>query len=96
MSTVNDVYRTNDGQGYFEFNFVKVRNLYEVDIVSTPSYGSRSTDLHSTHRLNSERGGYKICFGDPSVVTSLDKAMKYVENWCEGTWQDIKTGRTFG
>ncbi len=90
-----DVYRTNDGKAYFEFDFVKVGSRYEVDIKKHPSYNGRSTGQHETHRLNSSRGGYKVCFANESTVTSLDKARTWVEAWSEGTWSYIKTGKRF-
>lgn len=92
---INDVYRTNDGQAYFEFNFVKVGQFYEIDIIRTPNYNGRSEGLHETHRLPSDRGGYKVCFAAESAVTSLERARKWVEAWSEGTWRYIKTGATF-
>jgi len=94
MATV-DVYRTNDGKAYFEYSFVNVGNYYEVDIVSQPSYNSRDSSLHSTHRLTSKRGGHKVCFGNESDANSLNKTKKLVEAWAEGTWRYIQTGRSF-
>lgn len=94
MST-RDVYRTNDGNAYFEFEFVKVGSKYQVDIVSQPSYGSRDSDLHLTHRLPSDRGGHRVCFADDDAVTSIGRAQKWVEAWAESTWRYINSGTNF-
>jgi hypothetical protein len=89
-------YRTNDGKAYFEFRFVEDGSYWEIDILSAPSYGTRSSDLHSTHRLPSARGGYRICLADPSDAHSVSKAFKFAESWSEMTWRYIQTGKNFG
>lgn len=95
MPIIQDVYRTNDGRAHFVFNFVPVDGCYEIDIKETPNYGARSTSLHDTHRLPSDRGGHKVCFDDESLVTSITKARTWVEAWAEGTWKYIQTGQSF-
>jgi hypothetical protein len=92
---VEDVYRTRDGSGYFKFRFYQIGDYYEIDILAMPSYGSRSNDLHATHRLPSGRGGYKICFGDPRVVTDIKTAKKWASTWSEHTYTYIKSGNPF-
>ena len=91
----NDVYRTESGRYEFEFNFVEQGQFVEIDIVKQPTYGSRSDDLHSTHRLPSDRGGQKICFGEPAAVNTLNKAYKYAASWAESTEDYIVNGTTF-
>lgn len=92
-----DVYRTGDGQAIFKFRFVKVGSKYEIDIVNMPSYTryGRSGDLHLTHRLPSDRGGHKICFGDPSIVKDLNAARQWAKNWSEETWKYLQRGEAF-
>ncbi len=90
-----DVYRTNDGSAYFRFGFARVGNRVEIDILDMPSYGGRASDQHSTHRLKSERGGYKVCFGDPSVSDSISSAKNWAKQWAEHTWKYITTGTPF-
>ena len=94
-----DVYRAKDGSAYFEFRFVWVSKLfgghYEIDIVSMPGYGGRSSGLHATHRLPSSRGGHKICFGNNSQVNTLSKAKKWAGVWAEHTWKYILYGISF-
>lgn len=90
-----DVYRTKDGRAYFEFGFAQVGSRVEIDILDSPSYGGRTEDVHTTHRLKSERGGYKICFGDPSISNDISSAKKWAAMWAELTWKYITTGQTF-
>ena len=92
---VQDIYRTNDGKAFFTFRFEKVGSIYEIDIVSMPDYRSRAADAHSTHRLPSIRGGYRICLADESQSNSLEKARKWAEAWAERTWKYIENGIPF-
>lgn len=88
-------YRTARGSYNFNFRFCWQKQYYEIDILKTPSYQSRSDDLHSTHRLPSKRGGYKICVKDNSKVNSLQQAKIYCALWAEATARYIETGKTF-
>lgn len=92
---IHDVYRTKDGRYFFEFVFYWTGNYYDIDIFKMPSYGTRSEDAHKTHRLNSERGGYKICFGDPYMIDSLSEGRKWAGTWAECTMNYIKYGENF-
>jgi hypothetical protein len=92
---VEDVYRTTDGAGYFKFRFYQIGDYYEIDILAMPSYGIRDAGPHITHRLTSARGGYKICFGDPKIVTTLSGAKQWAGMWSEHTMNYIKSGRSF-
>ncbi len=91
----SDVYRTDNGDDYYEFDFHEVDDHYEVDIVRTPGYGGRDTDGHSRHVLPSDRGGERICFADDSDVRSLSDAKDYAAAWAESTSEYIKTGDRF-
>ena len=90
-----DEYRTRDGRAFFVFRFVAVGSFFEVDIVSMPSYGGRNEGAHETHRLSSNRGGKRICFGEPSAINTLQIAYEFAESWAENTWKYIKTGERF-
>ena len=90
-----DEYRTRDGRAFFVFRFVAVGSFFEVDIVSMPSYGGRNEGAHETHRLSSDRGGKRICFGQPSAINTLQIAYEFAESWAENTWKYIKTGERF-
>lgn len=89
-----DIYRTNDGRAFFRFRFVpETGGAWRADIQEQPSYGSRASDLHSSHRLSSGSAGtgYKICYA--SSPKSLRDAQKFAETWAEATWVWIKDGR---
>lgn len=89
-------YRTRDGRAYFTFHFVHVNNSYfEVDIIKMPCYGARNEGCHETHRLPSRNDGKKICFGDPSAISTLEIAREFASSWSENTWQYILTGARF-
>ena len=90
-----DEYRTRDGRAYFVFRFVAVSSYFEVDIVSMPSYGRRNEGAHETHRLSSDRGGKRICFGDASAISTLQIAYDFAQAWAENTWKYINTGERF-
>ena len=92
---VVDTYRSKDSMYLFQFRFFPVGAYYDIDIMEMPSYGIRSSDLHVTHRLPSERGGYKICFGDPKIITDLNTAKRWAASWCELTVKYIKEGTAF-
>jgi hypothetical protein len=91
-----DTYRTKDGCARFQFRFVEDRpGVVEMDILSSPSYGFRSEDLHFTHRLPSSRGGYRVCLAHPEAAYSFAQAKKFAKSWAESTWRYIKHGLTF-
>ena len=93
-SSVEDVYRTNDGRAYFRFRFVEEGGgAWRADIQDQPSYGGRASDLHSSHRLPSSSAGtgHKICYANPP--RSLRDAQKWAETWAEATWTWINEGR---
>ena len=92
---MRDSYRTNDGKAIFQFRFVYVGSYYEIDIIESPSYADRASGPHDTHRLSSDRGGYRICVGDNYAVDSLSIARRVAAAWAEQSWRYIKTGRPF-
>ena len=94
-STKQDTYRTKDGRAEFQFRFVPQGNHFEIDILKQPRYGLRKSDLHNTHRLPSDRGGHRICLGDPSAAGDLNAAYKWAAMWAEHTWKYIATGTPF-
>lgn len=101
MSQIQDTYRTRDGRARFTFRFVEAGGGFfssshiEIDIVDAPSYGGRSTSSHDTHRVPSDRGGYKVCIGHEGQVRSLNDARRYARAWAEETWKYITRGETF-
>ena len=101
MSQIQDTYRTRDGRARFTFRFVETGGGFfssphvEIDIVDSPSYGHRSTGSHDTHRVPSDRGGYKVCIGHEDQVRSQTDAKRYARAWAEETWKYITRGETF-
>lgn len=89
------VYQTSDGRASFKFNLVKVGLIYEIDIIETPEYIGKLISPIDTHQSISNRGGYKICFGNPSDVTDIDKAREFSKEWAELAWKHLRTGETF-
>jgi len=81
-----DVYHSTTGH-LFEFGFYLVNNShYEIDILSMPDYGNRDSSYHHTHRLPSNHGNEsRICFGDDSVVSSMESAKQWAATWSEHT-----------
>jgi len=60
-----------------------------------PSYAGRASDLHSTHRVPSGRGGYKICLGNPGILQDLNSAKRWAAIWSEHTYRYIRYGTPF-
>ena len=92
---VVDTYRTRDGLVHFTFRFVPSGSRYEVDVLDTPPYDLfeyRNTDQHVTHRIDSDRGGDQICFGNPHSIQTLQDCRKWARTWAENTWYYIRTG----
>jgi hypothetical protein len=85
-------YRTQDGQADYEFSFERQRSgEWRAYIVSQPSYGVRSTDSHSTHRLTDRRDGRRyVCLTRPPQ--SRGDLEKVVAAWCDRTQDYIKHG----
>lgn len=87
-------YRTKDGSELYTFKYVLVNGKIEVDIVSQPSYNGRGSGSHATHRLNSKRGGKKICITPKYAPTNITSAKNISAEWAELTHIYIKTGKT--
>jgi hypothetical protein len=88
-------YRTKDGNAVYKFRFVDLgREKYAIDIISQPSYESRSSGNAVSHRLPSKRGGNKICLSTGFEPTTLDSAKKICMEWAELTHTYIKTGKS--
>lgn len=89
------IYNTSDRQAYFKFNIIKTGQIYEIDIIETPEHLGKSISSTDTHQSISNRGGYKICFGNPNVVTDIDKAREFSGEWAELAWKNLQTGEAF-
>lgn len=80
------------------FRFISVGNHYDIEIIKMPSYGKRVSDLSITHRIPVDRqdfNGWKIGFGIPEVIDTLDKADKWSKVWAKNTSEYILTGKHF-
>ncbi|MFM2318066.1 MAG: hypothetical protein RLZZ215_687 [Pseudomonadota bacterium] len=88
-------YQTSDGRTSFKFNIVKVGLIYEIDIIETSEYMGKLLSPTDTHQSISNCNGYRICFGNPSDVTDLDKAREFSREWAELVWKYLRTGETF-
>lgn len=88
-----DTYDTADRQDAFTFSFeTQTDGSVRAYILNMPSYGSRNTGLHSTHRLTSG-ARYYVC-REPAVYSVAD-ARIVAGRWAERTQRYIRTGATF-
>lgn len=84
-------YRTKDGRADYEFSFEHRWNgEWRAYIVSQPSYGSRATDAHSTHRLTATFGRKYVCWDRP--IYSREDLESVVALWCDRTQDYIRYG----
>jgi hypothetical protein len=90
MSTV--YYRTKDGREDYGFSFERQADgSVRPFIASMPSYGSRGTGLHTTHRLTSS-GRYYVCWDQP--LRTEGDAKQVVARWSDLTQEYIRSGVT--
>jgi hypothetical protein len=86
-------YRTADGSADYKFSFEEQGDgTWRAYIESQPSYRSRATDAHSTHRLSVGSRKY-VCW--TSELRSLDEAKRVAALWANKTQEYIRTGKTF-
>jgi hypothetical protein len=84
-------YRTKDGQADYKFSFVnRLNGEWRAYIISQPSYGSRPTDAHSTHRLTTALGRKYVCWDRP--IYSQDELRGVVALWSDRTQDYIRYG----
>jgi len=87
-------YRTEDGQDYFTFDVVRLpNNTLRAYIDEQPSYGSRPSDGHSTHRYTETgTGRHYICFEPVHPLCTEEQILRVMKQWAEGTQHYIRTG----
>jgi len=73
----------------FTFKYEKVGSIWRAYIINSPSYGSKPTDAHSTHRLND--GRYYVCW--TPEPQRLDEITQVSKMWADATARYIDTGR---
>lgn len=84
-------YRTKDARADYGFSFEKQSDgTWRAYIVSQPSYGSRNTSAHATHRLTSG-GRHYVCWTRP--LYSEEDARQVAAKWADCTQTYIRTGR---
>jgi hypothetical protein len=83
-------YRTMDGRADYEFSFEQRNGNWRAYIVSQPSYGSRATDSHSTHRLTDEYGRKYVCWR--GTLRTRDEAKQVAALWSDRTQDYIRYG----
>jgi hypothetical protein len=86
------LYRPAGSTAAYQFSFQQVQGLWRIYIDAQPSYGGRSDDLHSTHRLR-DGTRYYICW--TGSLTTLASAIRVATLWADSTHTYIATGRHF-
>jgi hypothetical protein len=89
-NTLNYSVNSPRGRKDFTFKYEKVGSIYRAFIINCPSYGSRATGLHDTHRLT-DNGRYYVCW--TPEPTRLDDITQVSKLWAEATAKYIDTGR---
>jgi hypothetical protein len=89
----NVYYRTKDGRADYRFSIERQPDgTYRAFIVSQPSYGSRATGAHETHRLRAW-GRYYVCWNRP--LRTPEDALSVAALWADATQEYIRSGRRF-
>ncbi len=87
-------YRTRDGRADYAFSIERHgNNTYRAYIVSQPSYGSRDTGPHETHRLTDSAGRQYVCWTRP--LRSEADARGVAAAWADASQEYIRTGQGF-
>lgn len=87
-------YRTRDGRADYGFSIERQgNNTYRAYIASQPSYGSRATGPHDTHRLTDSGGRTYVCWTRP--LRSEADARAVAAAWADATQEYIRTGGGF-
>lgn len=94
-SNTNFRHRTAYGHT-FDFSLAKQRDgRLRIYITHSPSYGSRATDGHSTHRYYDTMRGHYICIRDDLAPTNATEAQDWARYWAENTSSYIVHGKDF-
>lgn len=89
-------YRSHHVRHPFTFNLVKQSDgEVRIYILDGPSYGSRATDGHSTHRYFDHGNRPYVCIEQRLRPTNLHDARSWARYWADKTAQYVKTGRPF-
>lgn len=86
-------YRTRNGRSDYKFRIAQIPGVgYRVHILDQPSYGSRDTGAHPTHRLKDSRGRY-ICWA--GRIKTNKEARQVAAAWADKTEDYILRGERF-
>ena len=86
---------THSNRMMFTFLYTFVGYSWRAYVLSSPSYGYRSTDPLITHRyLDRERNMYYVCW--TVNLLRLEDMVEISKLWARKTAEYIDTGRTFG
>jgi len=88
-------YSTRDRAFDFVFDLQPLGREVRIYIVNQPSYGSRASDGHTTHRLGLDTGRPYICIDQPLQPTNVPDALSWAVYWAEKSAEYIRTGRPF-
>lgn len=83
----------------FIFRYVqdhKSPGTIRIYLEGEPSYGMRTTDVHTTHRWPANNDGFNhppyICIKEEFKPRTLEDAQKLAHGWADRTWHYIFTG----
>lgn len=86
--TIN--YRASGCVDYrFRFEWIPRQDSWRIYILEQPSYRSRATDMHSTHRLGLPHNPY-VCWTDP--LRTYEDALTIAALWADMTQRYIAIG----
>lgn len=90
MEKTRSTYRTKDGLANYSFTLEqKSDGSWRAYIESSPNYGARSSDAHSTHRLSDGDRRY-VCWNES--VRSKDDMKQIAAMWADCTQNYIRNG----
>ena len=86
-------YRTRNGRSDYRFRIARTSDRgYRVYILNQPSYGSRGTGDHATHRLSDPHGRY-VCW--TGRLNTREEARQVAATWADKTEDYILKGLRF-
>jgi len=89
-------YTSRDLNFDFSFDIKEVGDEVRIYIVSQPSYGARSQDLHTTHRIwDRDRHMHYVCVDQDLEPGNVPDALSWMIYWAENTAEYIRSGRRF-
>ena len=78
----------------FTFRYSYIDSAWRAYIISSPSYGNKSTDLHNTHRYyDNNRNLYYVCW--TVSLKRLEDMIEVSRVWARETAKYIDTGERF-